>query len=300
MAVWLRRAALLLAARPGFGASPPIVFIHVGKCGGSTLERWLHARGVKHTQIHTESRNLPSSGNVDARLRYMLMLRDPVQRFQSAYEYARLVVQVNTTGMGAGRMHRDVHSGRSYVCALGPGCPSPGHLTKKVLSGKNYTYSNRLDELLLHFHDANELGEALSCRTAATPGQQAECELARQLVSSTESHINKGAGYYLGNGSFLRSLPPGNVFVGTLEHIDEDLVLLARWLGLPEGKNSTPSAVFRSTGASATPELSARARHNIRCFYEFNAVSPDYAAMRALVRHGLLNASRYDLSRPVC
>jgi hypothetical protein len=57
-----------------------LLFLHIGKCGGTFIDSWLHTERVPFTEAHMWR---PS---VDDRVysRYIVWVRDPVERFRSA------------------------------------------------------------------------------------------------------------------------------------------------------------------------------------------------------------------------
>ena len=150
----------------------------------------------------------------------------------------------------------------------------------------------------MHFSDSNAVGEALSQCSSENEALRQDCAMARELMLSMIMHINKGVGYYLHGGDFVES-HADLMFVGSQENMEGDLRRLAVWLGA-----ATPAVMPTIRVNHYRGSLSELARLNVRRFYnltllapEFNAkVSADYAAMRALVRAGLLAADRYDLS----
>ncbi|NNM77741.1 sulfotransferase family 2 domain-containing protein [Sphingomonas sp. ID1715] len=73
-----RRLAVIRAAG--------ILFIHIPKNAGMSVSSALYARQVKHSTVRYYQRVAP---DLIAQLRSFAVLRDPIERFLSAYHYAR-------------------------------------------------------------------------------------------------------------------------------------------------------------------------------------------------------------------
>jgi len=64
--------------------------IHVGKCGGSTVEQFLKKNNINFDVIHVQEAKFIGG-------RYVLVLRNPIERFISAFNWRyRLVVEEKT------------------------------------------------------------------------------------------------------------------------------------------------------------------------------------------------------------
>ena len=87
-------------------AETAVVFVHVGKCAGTTVRRWLKENHVRHTLVHMRPapQHAPKAATI-----FVVWVRDPIERFRSAYEWVRAVIMTNTSGMNAGAL-----------CKLGP------------------------------------------------------------------------------------------------------------------------------------------------------------------------------------
>ena len=252
--------------------SSSLVFIHVGKAGGTSIGAWLTQHHVPFHEIHQSQ---PALG-ADPCRRYVVWVRDPLERFRSAYNYERAVVLTNTTGMHVN------HSLRATWCTLGPDCLAPGKIARKVTYG--HAYESHFEDMLLYFRDANHLGESLSSPVPTIAA------LAHKLMRSNIEHIHKGIGFHLHNGAFARTHP--RLFVGRVERMDEDLRRLAKLLGLPT-KDGIGANERRNPqqGARARP-FSPLARANLCREYK----KTDFAALRELVRLRMLDARQYDLT----
>jgi len=56
-------------------------FIHIGKCGGSTVSQILRSLKVSHNILHIQPVNF------DPNKKYVILLRNPIQRFISAFNW---------------------------------------------------------------------------------------------------------------------------------------------------------------------------------------------------------------------
>lgn len=263
-----------------------VLYIHVGKCGGSTVWSWLRHAGVDFDEVHLHR---PANTQERAYSKFVVWVRDPVDRFVSAFNYEKAVLLTNVSGLSLGH-------GR--VCNLSRACLSPERLEDKVRRG--HAYPQRLEDLIMHFKDANAVGEALTACSSDSEPLRRDCMMAHELMHYPTEHINKGVGFYLHDGAFV-GRHADQMFVGSQERMQEDLVRLGRWLG----KNSS-RPVPMSRASYGEKGLSLLARANIRAYYNksnpdyppayFQYVSADYEAMRALVKFGLLDADRYELT----
>lgn len=61
----------------------PFDLVHVGKCGGSSIAEELRGRGFRFDHVHMR-RPVPVAGK-----RYVVLVRDPVSRFVSAFNWRR-------------------------------------------------------------------------------------------------------------------------------------------------------------------------------------------------------------------
>lgn len=68
---------------PRLTPETPFDLVHVGKCGGSTIVEELRARGFRFEHVHMRR------PVVEASRRYVVLVRDPVARFVSAFNWRR-------------------------------------------------------------------------------------------------------------------------------------------------------------------------------------------------------------------
>lgn len=63
-----------------------LVFIHIGKCGGSTVTSELRSKNVKFSQIHVRQSIYEPNKN------YVIVIRNPIKRFISAFNWRYYLV----------------------------------------------------------------------------------------------------------------------------------------------------------------------------------------------------------------
>lgn len=63
--------------------SPPLVMIHVGKCAGGSVRTALSSVGIRFEEIHIQPFRIARGR------RYLILLREPVSRMISAFNYRR-------------------------------------------------------------------------------------------------------------------------------------------------------------------------------------------------------------------
>ena len=63
-----------------------LVFIHIGKCGGSTITNELRSKNVKFSQIHDSQAIYQPNKN------YVIVIRNPIKRFISAFNWRYYLV----------------------------------------------------------------------------------------------------------------------------------------------------------------------------------------------------------------
>ena len=63
------------------------IFVHAGKCGGSTIEKLLKINNIKYEIIHCRTCNFNKNK------KYLILLRNPVERFVSAFYWRKYLVE---------------------------------------------------------------------------------------------------------------------------------------------------------------------------------------------------------------
>ncbi|NBB79018.1 MAG: hypothetical protein GVY36_06160 [Verrucomicrobia bacterium] len=239
-----------------------IKFIHIGECAGTSLMKHFIDAGIDIDEYHL------SRPTIQERVYYFLWIRNPLNRFVSAFNHAKTILAFDYSGLDPDGLNLS-------------NCPAPERIRNRMLKG--YTFGPAYDALIFKFSSANELAESLSSSDRSRAFE------ARQLMKRPEEHIYKGIGWYLDNGRWVRVFHRRIIMVGCVEKMDSDFARLLDTLGWPELPSFTPSR--ERTGAPLLPDtLSQKARRNLRQFY-----SPtDYAAISALYRHGLIDDDVFE------
>ena len=135
--------------------------MHIGKCGGTAIERFLRSRQVNFARIHLTRPHLTYDEQTEParRKKFIIWLRDPLERLQSAFEYQRALITTDVS-------HMPMPEGNGNVCEIGPRCLLPYRLTLKKKHG--HAYPVAFETLTLRFDTANDLAEALSDTANAT------------------------------------------------------------------------------------------------------------------------------------
>lgn len=223
--------------------------MHIGKCGGTTIGWWLYsvkrqfvgttASGYHEHHMNRRYAEPDESGTSN----FLVWVRDPVARFRSAYDWQLSVINAPVPA----------HANPGWTCSLGPDCPSPGKVATKAHTGHAYTVS--FEEQMLHFDSANHLAESIYAMGN-------DGKVARALMANPLEHIAKGIGWYLFDGAFVRKHHK-RIFVGSIEHMDEDMARLSELLGLEE--EAGPDGPLRTTAHDT--RISERGRHNLQRWY---------------------------------
>jgi hypothetical protein len=173
-----------------------ISFIHIGKCGGSTIQYLLkkHIKEIYHLKK-----------NYNTTEKYIIWIRNPLSRFVSAFNYQRECVTFKVTDY-------NIHNLTLRNCI------SPGHFAHKIKNG--YTFNEDYDRLITFFKTPNILAEGLSSINPVIRKK------ATRLMNHSIGHISKGIGWYLNNGKFLKNKNSKIVFVGKLETMSDDIIKL--------------------------------------------------------------------------
>lgn len=193
----------------GFGK---VIHIHVGKCGGTTLNSCLSSAGIAFTELHgpkaaSQLEALLSWGASD--LVFLITMRNPISRFISAFRHDQ-----NRT--------------------LDESDTSIGSLQRRLWG-----------TLFRSFSNPNALAEGLSSAEVGTR------RLARWgLSNESKMHIGLGLSSYI-SPTLLQKLPPESTFCLHQESLQNDITAVFEALGypLPNGiphLNSTRSKTGQS------------------------------------------------------
>lgn len=232
-------------------------FIHIGKCGGTSIIHHFFASGVALQEYHLVR---PYINPTDW---YFLWIRNPLDRFVSAFNHAKTIINFDISAYDPQKLTLD-------------NCPAPQKILNRIKHG--FAFDPVYDHLVNSFSSANELAESLS---NSNKKQKAR---AYDLMTHNQEHIFKGIGWYLRNGLFVKKCFRQFLFVGRIENFDADfrrfldLASFPDWFqGVPEIKRKNKEILSRS--------LSDRAIKDLRKFYS----GSDYKALAALAKYRLLD-----------
>ena len=245
----------------------PIAFLHIGKCGGSTLCKRFRLHGVDFKEFHLSRPKNNSS--FDPASKIITYVRHPVSRFVSAFAMAKSVTAFSLERIKINKLNLS-------------NCPAPGKIKSKINRG--YYFSPRYDKYLGYFGSANDLAESLYSDDLGLRHK------ARVLMNLPQEHLFKGIGWYLHNGAFIENSIGNFLFVGRVEKFEDDFDLLMSKLGLPIPERASQSRVVLRKANSHRIPLTSEAKANIIRWYE----PTDYSALISLEHHGLISRETLD------
>lgn len=252
----LRRQTMLIGLEnhPVFDLYPqPIVFIHIGKCAGTFIRKLFIDNFLYIREAH-----MVKASAIPCPAKYILWVRNPLSRFVSAFRYVKSLVGTDASLMQNLTLENSL---------------APGILTRKKTTG--YTISPQYDELVKTFHTPSHLAESLTDPILR--------EKALQLMSSDHEHIHKGIGWYLDNGDFIEKHHKDILFVGRMEHMEEDVQTLSRKLGFRLDVGVCKK-IRENTDPTLEKDLSPLAIQNLKEFLR----ETDYRALGIMHSHNLL------------
>lgn len=231
----------------------PLVFVHIGKCAGTYIYRLFAENGLYVQEFHHTRPPFLAGA------KYILWVRHPLTRFVSAFHFSKSLIETDASAIKQPTLEN---------------CLAPIRIANKKKSG--YTFDPAYDELVKTFDNASHLAESL---TAADPLLR---EKAHAPVSSPSEHISKGIGWYLDNGGFIEKHHKDILFVGRVEHMEEDIERLSRKLGFRlEVRDRCKVRMNKDCEQKTLSQLATtNLVHLLR--------DTDYKALETLHRYGLL------------
>jgi len=243
------------------------IFIHIGKCAGSFISK-------QFPQLNRVHMHKPKFRQDQ---QYIIWIRNPIKRFVSAFNHSKSLIEY--------QLHTDCFD-EIYNEKSSPYYRLKNKINSKLLhncpfaeweSGFNYEF------LMNKFNSPNQLAESLTSNSKSVKNQAIE------LMSNTEvEHINKGLGWYLQNGDFVKHHHDSIKFVGRVEYISEDLGHLSKLLGTPVGAAEKEREGYIKQIQSLT--LSSLAITNIKKFYE----KTDYYTLKSMLKYKLIDTQTYE------
>lgn len=250
-----------------------LVFIHIGKCGGTSTISSLK-KNNKNIRIYHEERPPIFRSNKD---KYFFIVRNPLARFVSAFNYSKSIIDFDLNSIKEDKLSLE-------------NCPAPANIRERIRNG--IAFSKSYDNLINYFETANDLAESIYSSNEEIRKK------ARKLMLSKKGHIYKSIGWYLYNGKFIERKNDQIIFVGRLEYIDEDI-------NNYQEKNRSQKIIFdnlknennkyylnhiRKTNTIYSKDLSKVAIDNLKRWYTDN----DYAALKMLLSYGWLDQEIYS------
>ena len=236
-----------------------IAFVHIGKTGGTTVNK------VLTDCFKNDCRHYHHCKNYKNDEVYILWLRNPINRFVSAFNHS--YYGVNT----------DVQTIKSFDL---DNCLIPGRM--KDSSKRNYVFSEHYDALIKSFTSANHLAESLTSEDIDLKNKAIE------LMNCDIEHIHKGLGWYLNNGRFVENRHNNILFVGTTENMKECIKKLSIKLGV----NLDENVKLRENNYfdKSMKYLSPLAIKNIIEWYK----DTDYATLQQLLNYKFIDEDLFS------
>lgn len=241
-------------ANPPNQQTPPRVeFIHVGKCGGTTLQQlfWLPEYHLAKPVYKPNTK-------------YVVWIRNPLHRYVSAFNMSVYLINLDTSKLDINHLTFE-------------NCLVPGRVRYKMTN--NHTFSPEYDEMIKYFKTPNNLAESLTHSNSLVRAK------AMKLMTHGMEHIFKGIGWYLDNGDFIEKHHADILICGKIETMEQDLQKLSQLLGKDI---SNKSHHFRKNESEKYDKhLSALAIKNLLNFYK----DTDYKALASLHKYGMIDAA---------
>ena len=230
-----------------------IKFIHIGKCAGTTIVKQI----PKLVEYHL-LRNYKDNE------KYIIWIRNPIERFVSAFNYVKNVINTDTSKFKKKKISLD-------------NCLAPCKIIHKIKTG--YAYSKQYDNLVNYFYTANELAESITSENIEKK------QLALELMNSQHEHIFKGIGWYLYNGNFIENNHNKIIFVGTVENMTDDITELGNLLSI---KIDNKKIIRKNTDKDEY--LSPLAINNLKEYFK----DTEYKTLQTLYNYGFIDKEYLD------
>jgi hypothetical protein len=240
------------------------VLIHVGKSGGSYIKNILPNLNCIHMRKPPLHQN-----NVN----YILILKNPIERFVSAFYHSKYLVDFDTTGYTYDRLINDKST---------PFFKLKNKIKHKLRNNNpflEWKSGGKYKDLISYFDTANHLAESL------TSSDSTEHKKAYELCNNVEvEHIHKGIGWYLHNGKFIETNHQKVIYCKDINTVNE------KHLSILLKTNALKCTYSRQNTKGYDKGLSLKAIENIIKFYE----NTDYRALNKLYEYNLITKQLLD------
>lgn len=204
-------SSMLYTNRDMYFQGRDTTFVHVGKTGGSTLEKRLRrCCNPKHGRLHVVHKQPLTLTNGPANQSIVVSIREPVARIVSAFNYrrhynARTVLHCSQEFKARPEYKLKTHR---FDCSTGQAPPLE-------------------TALFACYADMNEFAEGLFESTGAHMQANQTCrDIAHTVLAQHVNHIGEGLTFYLNTRVNFTALQH-QIFAVRTEHLDSDFCLYA-------------------------------------------------------------------------
>jgi hypothetical protein len=231
-----------------------VVFIHVGKTGGTTLVNTFYFRNIVH--FYHKAKYHPH-------MKYIISIRNPLHRFVSAFNMWSTVINKDLPKERLTLFNYVIHQG-SY----------------DMRKQRGFFVSHEYDDLIRYFKNPNNLAESL---TSSDPEKK---QKAHELFFNDDGHIKKNISWYLDNGKFIENNHKNIIYVTKQETLDDDVKNLSKILN----KNINNNVLKNRVNRQKDTYLSPLAIKNLTEFYKDN----EYKTLHVLYKYGFIDKEYLD------
>ena len=240
------------------------IFIHIGKSGGSF---------IKNLFPTIKSIHMTKPKIINNNVNYIIILRNPIERFVSAFYHSKYLIDFDTKGYDFDMLINDK--------------TTPYYRLKNKIKNRlknnnpfaEWKSSAYYKDLILYFESANALAESL------TSDDKNLQKKARDLCNNEEiEHIYKGIGWYLHNGDFIEKNRKNIIYCQDINEINK------KYLSIIMKINTCEHNYNRKNNKKYDKYLSPKAIKNIINFYK----DTDYKVLQKLVEYKFITKELFE------